>query len=285
MGPIDPPIGRFVAATPDAELFVEPSDEARRLLRWFPSLTSPADGRGPLGARVLRSMLVAPFTQLTFVSFDLQMFLFDVFHRTLVARLGHFLGMVSATLFFLALLAWVSPALSILGALGLLAWYAVVAAAARLPLWWLVMVPVMAAMAALAMALGSAWGPAALGAGWMASGFAIALSHAPEPLFPPRAGHPQRWMTIGQFVRGDGGSLAAAAFRLVRVGAFVLIGTVDELWAALRLLPYNVLRLMLAFGYAPALRQELDHRAARAIASGNPALDYVGVGGGTFLAP
>ena len=44
----------------------------------------------------------------------------------------------------------------------------------------------------------------------------------------------------------------------------MVLGWLDELWASPRLLPYNLLRLMMAAAYAPALRAVLDERARRA---------------------
>ena len=281
---------RFAHATADAELYCEPSGEALRLLRWLPSLTTPGDGRGSMPWRALRTFLVAPFTQLTFVSFDLQMFLFDVFHTSRAARVGHFAGMVGVNLFGLALaVRWSgSPLGGAVVAAALLAWYAVVARAARLALWWGVMVAVVSALLAAACALGAAATPHALGLGVAISGAVVSLSHAFEPLFPPRAGDPLRWLPVGAYVVGPTGARNRAgvvAVRALRVASFIVIGWLDEGWASPRLLPYNVLRLMLRAGYAQALRDTLDDRARRAWASGNPALDFVGVGGGTFLAP
>lgn len=213
---------RFVHATSDAELFCESSEEALRLLRWLPSLTSPRDGRGGLPWRALRSFLVAPFTQLTFVSFDLQMFLFDVFHTTRVARVGHFAGMFGVNLFALALaVRWSGSALG----------GAVVAACA----------------------LGAVATPRALAVGVAISGAVVSLSHAFEPLFPPRAGDPFRWLSVAEYVWGPTSTRhrpGVVALRALRVESFTLIGWFDEMWAAPRLLPYNVLRLMLRAGYA-----------------------------------
>lgn len=129
-----------------------------RLRRWFGPLTGPGPGPGPgpglgpdhPGWRGLRHVLVAPFTQVSFLSFDLQMFLFDVFHTSLVARVGHGLGMTGVTPFGLALLAAASPAASVGATALLLAWYAAVAAEVRLPRWWAVMVVVMAGLLGLA---------------------------------------------------------------------------------------------------------------------------------------
>ncbi len=280
---------RFAWASSDAEMFCEPSGEALRLLRWLGPLTTPRDGRGALPWRALRCFLVAPLTQLTFVSFDLQMFLFDVFHTTRVARAGHLLGMLGVNLFAMALAAhatgsaWGGAALAAL----LLAWYAVVAREVRLWLWWASMVPVVAALLAAGVSL-APLSARTLAAGLAASGAVISLSHSFEPLFPPRAGDPLRWLPAREYVLGARGaptSAAVACARALRVGSFALIGWFDEVWASPRLLPYNVLRLLMAAGYAPSLRAELDARARRAWASGNPALDYVGIGGGTFLAP
>jgi hypothetical protein len=291
-GPGDPalsPPDRFAHGSADAELFCEPSSEARRLLRWLGPLTTPADGRGALPWRALRSCLVAPFTQLTFVSFDLQMFLFDVFHRSLGARAGHLLGMAGVNLFAMAFaVRWTG---SIGGGLAyaavLLLWYAAVARASRLFWWWAAMLPVMAGLLAGAVWLAPRDGRW-LALGFVAAGAMISFSHACERLFPPRAGDPLRWMPAREYVFGRRGARTAAATALVRAGrvaAFAVIGWFDEVWASPRLLPYNVLRLLMAAGYAPALRAVLDDRARRAWASGNPALDYVGIGGGTFLAP
>ena len=276
------------AAAPGAEMFCAPSREAVRLLRWAPAVFSPREGLGSLPARALRSLLIAPFTQLTFVSFDLQMFLFDVLHTSTAARVGHAVGMAGVTLFAMALAAHaLGPWGGALVAAVLLAWYGAVARAAGLRGWWAAMVPVVGALWAGAAWVSGAWSGSGLLAGLLASGWVVAGSHIPEPLYPARAGDPHRWMTLREFVLGPPSARLgwrAASLRAARVAADPLIGLCNELWASPRLLPYNVLRLMLAAGYAPELKRVLDDRAARALASGNPALDYVGIGGGTFLA-
>jgi hypothetical protein len=280
---------RFAHATADAEMFFEPSNEARRLLRWFSPLTTPSDGRGALPWRILRSFLVAPFTQLTFVSFDLQMFLFDVFHTSKGSRAGHLIGMAGVNLFAMAFAVRWSGSLGggIVYAALLLAWYGAVARAGRVYLWWFVMILVLSALVAGAVCL-APLDARVLVAGFVLSGAMISCSHAFEPLFPPRAGDPLRWMSVREYIFGASGartSTPVAIARAARVGSYAIIGFFDEVWAAPRLLPYNVLRLMMAAGYARELRDVLDERARRAWASGNPALDYVGIGGGSFLAP
>ncbi len=281
---------RFAHASSDAEIFCEPSTEAHRLLRHLGALTTPPGGRGSLPWRTVRAFLVAPISQLTFLSFDLQMFLFDVFHTTLPARVGHFVGMTAVNLLALALLvqATGTPWSAVVVAASLLGWYAAMARATRLALWWAVMVVVLGGIAFGACTLAAAATPHTLRVALFVAGLALSLSHSFEPLFPPRAGDPLRWVPIRTFVLGDDGArngVARSLLRALRVGMYPFIGMVGEMWASPRLLPYNVLRAMLRVGYAPALRAELDDRARRALASGNPALDYVGIGGGTFLAP
>ena len=91
---------------------------------------------------------------------------------------------------------------------------------------------------------------------------------------------------------GCGVAIAAAmyplAWALGRLGAAQLaaqavFGTVDEIVASPRLLPVLLLELLWLFGYDPARRAAWRALSARAIASGNPALDYIGTGGPTPL--
>lgn len=281
-----------------AEVFVEPSDEARALLRYAPLFVGQAPGAPASVRRHLRDAMVAPFTQLTFLSFDLQYFLFAVFHTTRIARLGHLLGMAGVNLFLMAGLTQASAALpgidggAVYAAL-ILCWYAAISRDARLALWWGVMVPVVGALLALAHAFLAArvHVPGPWTSPWLlvlASAFVVSLSHAFEPRLPPRAGHPLRWMSIREFVLGPPDAPAPvpqALRRALRVAIYPWIGLVDELWAAPRLLPYNVLDLMFRLGYAPRHYARLQDHARRALASGNPAVDFVGIGGGVSLGP
>ena len=276
---------------PPIELFTPVSPGIARLRRWMPGLFAPEDGQGSWGARIVRSALVAPSTQLTFVNFDQQAFLFDVFHTSRAARIGHAVGMSGVNLFAMAAaIALLGPAAGVTAAGLLLVWYAVVARSAGLPAWWFATVPLVAALLAGAFGVLSLAGPHGAmvgGLGVLASGIVISLSHAMEPLYPPRAGHPSRWMPIGEFVRGASAEErrpGRVVARIARVCLYPLgLGVANEIWASPRLLPYNLLRLMLGWGYAPELRERLDDWAQRALDSGQPALDFVGIGGGSFL--
>lgn len=278
-----------------AQVFVPPSREARFLARHLGWLLAPADGRGTLPSRIVGFVIIAPFTQLTFLSYDLQAFLFEVFHTTRVARVGHFVFMAAVNLFVMAGLVpvaggepWALGTGATAWATLLLIWYAAVAASARLVAWWLVMIPVVAvlwclahAFAALVVDPDSWWTSPWVWMGVSAS--LIALSHAPEPRLPPRATFGKRWMGHAEFVRGGRSGPLSIVARSAAVGMQAFSGTLNELWASPRLLPYNVLMLMFRFGYRPARRAELAAWVRRANEAGQPALDYVGTGGGTFL--
>jgi hypothetical protein len=71
---------------------------------------------------------------------------------------------------------------------------------------------------------------------------------------------------------------------LGRLGLASLAGAFDELWGSPRLLPIVVLTLMWKLGYQKERRDEIEGLAAAALASGNPAIDRIGIGGGR-LAP
>lgn len=280
----------------EAVVFQPPSGEATRLVRRLGWLTSPERGSsGPLARLALR-FLIAPMTQLTFFSFDIQAFLFVIFHSTRTAVLGHALFMTTENLFLLAALrglplvelGGVTIDAGLLYVLFLLLWYGKVAFGARLRGWFALSVPLVAALYALAGPLGALcreqlhlsplWGV-------LASAMLVAFSHAAEPLLPPRTVDPFRWVPLREYLLAEELTLGRRVVRLGHVLAISLIGILAESWASLRLMHYNWLLVMMRLGYAPARYAELRGWAERAWATGHPALDFVGSGGGTFLAP
>lgn len=297
------------------EVFVPPCAESARLLRRLPWLLAPPGAERAWYTRALGFLVVAPFTQFTALGFELQMFLFQVFHTRVWARLGHGLGMPAVNFFAMVLLsrwrlgphptthAWPGPSLTGATAYAavLLGWYLLVALRERLYLWWALTVACTAALALgadafychtftldpAARTLFAPTIPAANPFLWMwASAQLIMLSHVPEPRLPPRVADAWRWMSVGEFLLGAEGARHGAltvARRALLLGAQFVSGTLSEWWASPRLMPYNLLALMFEAGYRPAaLARSRDH-ADRALASGNPALDYVGIGGGAFL--
>lgn len=308
-------LSRYLQEDDHAEMFVPPSDEATRLVKHLGWLVAPADGKGGLLSRAIGVMVVAPFTQFTFFSYDLQAFLYEIFHTRIWARLGHFVFMPVVNFSVMVALAqlrvgphpashtleWLPASGATVYGLVLLLWYALMAAHTRMWLWWVAMVPVVAALTMGANALygqtfvldpaARTWyAPVAFAFNpflWMAVGaFLIALSHAPEPRLPPRVTQSRKWQSVPDYVLGPRGqrvSPGTACVRAARVALQSLWGTLDEWWASPRLMPYGFLLLMFKAGYQPQRKAELDAYVRKAIASGNPALDYVGIGGGTFL--
>ena len=122
---------------------------------------------------------------------------------------------------------------------------------------------------------------------WMVvAAFLVMLSHAWDGRIPPRVTETKRWYTHRQYIHGVEGQSRRAGAKLRRTArllAQAVSGCVNEWWASPRLMPYNFLFLMFRWGYRPDDAARLRNHAARAVASGNPALDYVGVGGGAYL--
>lgn len=304
-------------ATGGMEVFVRPSQEARWLARRLGWLIAPRDGKHRWYTRAVGFLLVAPFTQLTVASFDLQLFLFQVFHRRIWARLGHAVFMPAVNFFIMAALAqlrlgvhpaahgWPGPSLNgaTVYALVLVAWYLLVAMEARLMLWWALTAPLTLALSLAADAYycryfvldatqRTFFSPTAAGANpflWAyASAQMIMLSHVPEPLLPPRVTDAWRWTSVRDFVLGRD-EARRTLFRVAGRGLLLLVqvvsGAANEWWASVRLMPYSLLLLMFRLGYQPERAGRARAFADRAIASGNPAIDFVGIGGGAFLRP
>lgn len=278
---------RLVDPPPDAELFVEPTPEACRAFGRWPALFVPSR---PDRLRPLRDFLVAPYAHLTVANLPQQLYLFDIFHLGWPARFGHLVGMpwvnaaIGAALVQLTGSPWAAVAW-----VGLLAaWYGWVALGAGLRLWWLASLVVLAGVLALALWQAATLSAAGLALSWLAGAWVVAGPHMLEPL-PPRAGLPDRWSpSLTVFVRGTPDArlpLGTSLLRLARLLPGPVVGVINETVSSPRVMPYNWLRLMMALGYAPALRSRHDAWRDRAWAGGNPALDYVGTGGATALAP
>lgn len=241
------------AVADGVEVFAPPSAEAIGLARRLSWLLAP----GALGF-----LVVAPFTQFTFLSFELQTFLFQVFHTRLPARVGHAVFMPVVTFFVMVALAglrfgphpdvhgWAGPSLNgaTVYAMALLAWYFCVARTERLYLWWALTAPSTLALAfgadafhchtfTLDAANRSFLAPAPLAANpfvWMAvAALMIMLSHVPEPRLPPRVADAWVWTGTLHFVLGPREARHAPA-RVARCALMLLLqvlsGTIDEWW-------------------------------------------------------
>jgi hypothetical protein len=112
-----------------------------------------------------------------------------------------------------------------------------------------------------------------------------AASHALEPL-PPRVTRSHRWLPIRDHLLGSPGRRNSAGVVVRRIGhltAQLLFGTFDELVASPRLLPVLLLDALWRLGHDAGRRDAWRAQADRAIASGNPGLDFIGIGGSTRL--
>ena len=274
-----------------ARAFAPPTAEQLFWSRHLHWLLAPADGKPTLLARAWGVMAVAPLAHITFFSLFYQAYLYDVFHQGRNSRFWHQLCMPIGNLMIMAALMplWTMGGLDggALYALILLAWYVAQAIAGRLFLWGLLMVPVVGTLYLGAAAYQQATaGGGIVSSPWLWLGICSlvqTLSHATEPRLPPRVTGTARWRTVREFLAGDGTRPRGMGSRPLRLGAQLLWGTVAELWASPRLLPHGVLAQMRRRGYAAERFAQLDEMTARAIASGEPAVDFIGTGGGAFL--
>jgi hypothetical protein len=95
-----------------------------------------------------------------------------------------------------------------------------------------------------------------------------------------------RWIPPAEYLLGRPGHRHPPGTVLRRAGqlaAQAVFGTVDEIVASPRLLPVLLLELLWLLGHDPVRRAAWRSLSACAIASGNPALDYIGIGGPTPL--
>jgi uncharacterized membrane protein YGL010W len=296
-----------VFAAPDiahAEAFVPPSAEQRFWARTFPWLFSPADGRGNLITRAWAVFSVAPYAHVTFFSLTYQAYLYDLFHQSKNARFWHQVCMPIVNFMIMVALAQFTLGGVWNGALAytavLAVWYLTQAAMERFYLWGLVMLPLLAGLLAgadlyyQAFAIpGAAWyAPTSLPANpflWMTVCAAIqAFSHGTEAFLPPRVTGTAHWVRLPEFLNGTPGKplpWGTRAVRLLRTALQSVWGTIDEWWASPRLFPLGILEQMWRHGYQPARFQELDLLTRRAIADGQPAIDYIGTGGGSYIIP
>ncbi|HEY6786848.1 MAG TPA: hypothetical protein VI365_06010, partial [Trebonia sp.] len=272
----------------DAAMWVPPSRGQLFWVRRAPALFAPALGTGRGLARWWAIALVAPGTNVTGLNLAYQSYLNHVFHRTRLARVGHAACMPVIVTALLAVLYPVHATLP--GALALAAWWAYWAVKERDLVWGGCAVGLAAALYPLAQALGrlGAADPSRLAQPWallLLAGLLQAGSHILEPL-PPRVTRSVHWIPPAEYLLGRPGHRnppGTAARRAGQLTAQAVFGTVDEIVASPRLLPVLLLELLWLFGHDPVRRAAWRALSARAIANGNPALDYIGIGGPTPL--
>ena len=239
------------------------------------------------------SLLVAPMTQFSFFSFDLNAHLFLVMHTSIVAKISHFF-MIAVNFFFMMINAHLFSAFHGIAAsdttthplangatfyaVCLMIWYSIISFQEGLHLWGAISIALVSALwrgVTLSLQEG-AWfaDPMYAIAGCFVSAFIISIGHSAEEYVPPRFNFTEGWMkTIDHVGRNF----------IYCSTVQVLGGTFSEMAASARLMPYNVLFLMFRLGYQPEKWTMFNERAKKAWESGNPALDYIGTGGGSCL--
>jgi hypothetical protein len=290
-----------------AVLLHPPTDEMRRVDRALARLLGLGDPRAGALRRLVAAGMVASTAHFANLSLEFQAYLFDVFHRRRPARLVHALLQPLTVVALLAGLAALrlpagpprpglralEPNGAWLAGLALAVWYVVQALENRMALLAAVMAGFALGGAAAATLLRSlAAAPGAPGLfttspwSWVLGlSLLVTLSHLSEPAIPPRLNGCARWTTWSELFRRPAGQPSRAGRTSLRLAVLGLAwGTLNELWASWRLTPLSVLAGLFALGYQPARRARLRAWVATAIQSGNPALDFIGVGGATPLA-
>lgn len=254
-------------------MFVAPTEEMRR---WAARL------HGWLGPSVAGTALVTPIAHVANNSLGFQAYLYSIFHRTWPAKLGHVVLMPLIAVATLATAGTLHPALCVAAGVALVVWYARVAGAHRLPLLAGVLAASGAAFTFAALAWSARWSDLGVWAHpalvWAALGLAQTLSHLTEPDVPPRVSGCDDWVPLPEYFRRD------PVRNGLRALAMVFAGTMNEMWSGWRLYPVVALDLLWAFGYAPAQRARHEALVARAVEGGNPAIDFIGRGGGRPVA-
>jgi hypothetical protein len=243
--------------------------------------------------RVVNHVTVTPLAHITFLNLDYQIYLNQVLHTSAATWIGHLLFIpINVGLCFYALAVYAAgPSMLVNGGLLLLvlllSWYVAMAVRMRARLWGVLSVTVLVSLwmlanvgASRAIAAGLPWylEPILL----MIAGATLqAYSHLFEPNVPPRANFTRHWMPARQFLWDGRGQLPLRQ-RIARL-AWTPIGgvwgTIDEWWASIKLLPLYVLELMWMCGYQRERREQFRRVSLTALASGDPALDWVGHGG------
>ena len=224
-------------------------------------------------------MLVTPLAHVATQSLRFQTYLFAVFHRTRVARVGHWICM---PMIVLAALTSGFAAHALLGVTmtGVLAAYYLRVALRH----GMTALGVLGAALAVAMGFG---GFALVGVAGVSFGSAVgvmlalslvqALSHVLEDV-PPRVNGTDDWMPLRAF-------FARSPLRsTLRATVMMVAGTANELWGSGRLLLVLLLDLLWRNGYQREERRAHEAQVAAACQQANPAIDFIGHGG-TRLSP
>jgi hypothetical protein len=251
------------------------SAEQKFWVRRLPRFLAPS--RPSRFVRALHQAFVVPSMLFVGGSAEYQLYLAVIFHRSRIAQVGHFLCVPLGIIALLGLIAQSSPSFALAtGALMTLYW-TLVGALHRQSLWALCNAIVGAVLTSVALVLEWPVHPAVV---MVIIALLQSASHTTERYLPPRVATASTWVRLRDYLRGP----RLSVHILVSIRQW-LYGTFDEWWATPRLVHLGTLVLLSRFGYESELKARVDRYARDAIASGEPALDYIGEGGGTYLDP
>lgn len=263
--------------------------EERLWRRVCPGLFAPGERPGAL-VRLVRHISVTPLAFVTLRNVDYQIYLNQILHTASATWLAHLVCIpINVALLFYALAVYVGPSAPLLLFAVLASWYVSMAATMRSLAWALVVLAVLAGLCGLGVTLArvaAPLGPWASPAAWMLVVSTLqAYSHLFEAHVPPRANFERHWLPLREFVWGSPAlPLAARVRKLSWTPIGGVWGTFDEWYSSAKLLPFYLLELMWMCGYRPEQRAKHRARSLASLASGDPALDWVGVGGGASVA-
>lgn len=277
----------------DPARFVPPTTEEQLWRRTFPRVFAPGRRPGPL-TRALEHVVVVPLAHVTLLNLEYQIYLNHLLHTSGGTWLAHLICIpVNVALLFYALSMHTAHGAALLFVL-LASWYLAMAVKLRSGVWAAVVLAALAGLWALGSASASWVAGLDGGVPWYLRPLALiaavstlqAYSHLFEEHVPPRANFERRWLPVREFIWGDPRelSLSRRLLRLAWTPLGGLWGALDEWWASAKLLPIYLLELLWMMGYHGEQRDAHRRLALAALASGDPALDWVGVGGGDSVA-
>jgi hypothetical protein len=260
------------------QVFCAPCKQAKRFSRSCPYLFNTPEHQRSVCQVLWYRFFVVPLTNVTVLSLSYQLYLNEIFHTRFLTKCNHLLFMTLGNLY---LFHWIrstaSGTLLWLYFFSILAWYVYWAALSRSWMLALCSVPPIAVLFylshidALFLLEANLWSVLAISA-------VLACGHLLEPKIPARVAGKQ-WLYFAEFFQKYGYPKAV----LLILFQFVC-GTIDECVSIPRMFPVILLRTLIGCGYyTPSYWVELNRHCVQAIQSGNPALDFIGVGGDVCL--
>lgn len=219
--------------------------------------------------------MVTPLTNVTPFSLLYQCYLNEIFHTTGFTQLNHFVFMTLGLSWFIV---WFySQGLDLIFVLCLFTWYFFWGFLQRLKTFGLAMIPPLSLIYFIAVFV---FHPLHEFTGihpvFFVSFCAISLSvgHTTEPKIPPRVAAAKEWKSHRQFAQDHGYLISS-----ILIFYTFIMGGFNEFLAIPRLFPILWLKVYCRFGFYRQFYEKLQSVVKPALSSGNPALDFIGVGG------